>query len=415
MSTEQERDLFLLKFQNYVASEGPKPLVDQQASADVKATTAVQNVTSSQIKEDLHPVQQPLPTQASALDSSIDRLPKVEQSIEASTPTPLIKQEAIPKDETPRNGAARNGGLLQNAVGQDLVHLGVARTTSAGNMAVSNAINTGLQRISMDLDPASGSVEHFKTPELTKENGLQEDDKGDASMYDERQPKRRKRTLMNDEQINEIEKALVDEPEMHKNTPLLQAWSEKLSLQGSEVTPSQLKNWLNNRKAKLARIAKEKGVPYEGEIADKPSTPATPHLGESSESASEDSYLPPARVMTALGISKGSRLVSPDSGELSRPLTRSFSLEPGRLLLLIDSDGKEVGRGKISQVEGGAQGRSLVDSRVCIVDVTELKIEKWRELPHPSEASGRTFQEAESKNGGVMRVTWDVSRLSPVV
>ncbi|KAK3119298.1 hypothetical protein QOZ80_9BG0717470 [Eleusine coracana subsp. coracana] len=365
---EQERDLFLLKFQNYVASEGPKPLVDQQASADVKATTvcrnlgslsdyakslipnllneedvqllsdfseklqlwcksqvghgtiqAVQNVTSSQIKEDLHPVQQPLPTQASALDSSIDRLPKVEQSIEASTPTPLIKQEAIPKDETPRN--------------------------------------------------------------------VQEDDKGDASMYDERQPKRRKRTLMNDEQINEIEKALVDEPEMHKNTPLLQAWSEKLSLQGSEVTPSQLKNWLNNRKAKLARIAKEKGVPYEGEIADKPSTPATPHLGESSESASEDSYLPPARVMTALGISKGSRLVSPDS----------------------------VGRGKISQVEGGAQGRSLVDSRVCIVDVTELKIEKWRELPHPSEASGRTFQEAESKNGGVMRVTWDVSRLSPVV
>lgn len=50
-------------------------------------------------------------------------------------------------------------------------------------------------------------------------------------MYDERQPKRRKRTLMNNEQIDELEKALVDEPEMHKNPVLLQNWSEKLSLQ----------------------------------------------------------------------------------------------------------------------------------------------------------------------------------------
>ncbi|ONM27315.1 Nodulin homeobox [Zea mays] len=35
-------------------------------------------------------------------------------------------------------------------------------------------------------------------------------------MYDERQPKRRNRTLINNEQIDELEKALVDEPEMHK-------------------------------------------------------------------------------------------------------------------------------------------------------------------------------------------------------
>jgi hypothetical protein len=72
---------------------------------------------------------------------------------------------------------------------------------------------------------------------------------------------------------------------------------------------------LNDRKAKLARIAKEPGVPYEeyqSEIADKPSAPSTAHLGESTESACEDSYLPPAKVLTALGISKGSRLVSPD-------------------------------------------------------------------------------------------------------
>ncbi len=137
--------------------------------------------------------------------------------------------------------------------------------------------------------------------------------------------------------------------------------------------------------------------------------------------------MPPARVMSALGISKGSRLVSPDGNEttsqaefnqnimLSRPFTRSFSFEPGRLVSLIDNDGKEVGRGKIFLVEGSLLGKALTDTRVCIVDVIELKIEKWRELPHPSEASGRTFQEAESRNGGVMRVAWDVIRLSPVV
>jgi len=36
---------------------------------------------------------------------------------------------------------------------------------------------------------------------------------------------------MNDEQIDELEKALVGEPEMHKNAILLQNWSEKLSVQ----------------------------------------------------------------------------------------------------------------------------------------------------------------------------------------
>lgn len=122
--------------------------------------------------------------------------------MELSMPTPMIKQEETTKDETPRNGAATDGGLLQNAVGQDLVHLGVART-SAGYVAVSNSISTGNQHIKMDLDPASSSVEHFKTPEVTKESGLQDDEKGEANMYDERQPKRRKRTIMNHEQIME--------------------------------------------------------------------------------------------------------------------------------------------------------------------------------------------------------------------
>lgn len=164
--------------------------------------------------------------------------------MEVSTPMPPIKPEGnvkeMPpikpdegnvKDEIPKNSVSRNGSFLQNAVGQDLVHLGVARTASACFSAVSTGVNTGHQRSKIDNDAASGSVDHFKTPELTKESGLQEEEKGDSSMYDERQPKRRKRTIMNDEQIDELEKALVDEPDMHKNAVLLQNWSEKLSVQ----------------------------------------------------------------------------------------------------------------------------------------------------------------------------------------
>uniref|UniRef100_A0A0E0DN08 Uncharacterized protein n=1 Tax=Oryza meridionalis TaxID=40149 RepID=A0A0E0DN08_9ORYZ len=458
---EQERDLFLQKFQKYLVSGNPRSSVDHPASADLKATTVCRNLgslseyarslipnnllneedvqllsefayklqtwckshvgqstsqavkidPSSESKEDLKPLQHPLIPSTVVPDSSINNLPK-------PTPTPSTKQEGNARDETPRSTVALNGGFLQNSVGQDLVHLGVARTSS-GFLGGGSSTSTGSLRCKMDLDPASSSMDHFKTPDR-KESGLQDDEKGDTHMYDERQPKRRKRTIMNDRQINEIEKALIDEPEMHKNAALLQAWSEKLSGQGSEIT-------LNNRKAKLARIAKERGVLSEGENADKPSTPATPHHCDSSESAGEESYLPPARVMSALGISKGSRFVSPDGNEttsqaefnqnimLSRPFTRSFSFEPGRLVSLIDNDGKEVGRGKIFQVEGRLQGKALTDTRVCIVDVIELKIEKWRELPHPSETSGRTFQEAESRNGGVMRVAWDVIRLSPVV
>ncbi|AQK48716.1 Putative homeodomain-like transcription factor superfamily protein [Zea mays] len=461
---EQERDLFLQNFQKYLVSGSSKLSADQPASSDFDATKVCRNLGSlsdyaktlvpnllngedllllsdfsdklqswckSQVAvkvvqndippesmEDMHPMQQPLPTRASTPDSKMNNFPKDVQNMEVSAPIPPINREGNDKDETPKNTVSRNGGFLQNAVGQDLVHLGVARTASGGSSAVTSVVSTGHQRSKMDLDPASGSVDNFKTPELTKENGLQGDDKGESSVYDERQPKRRKRNIMNSEQIDELEKALVDEPEMHRNPVLLQGWSEKLSLQGPEITSSQLKNWLNNRKAKLARIAKERGT-FEGDNADKPSTP---HPGESSESAGEDNYIPPARVMTA--PSKG-RLVSPDGNEktsqaelspntmLIRPFTRSFSLEPGRLVSLVDSDGKEVGRGKIFQAPG--KSPAPVESRICTVDVTELRTEKWRELPHPSEASGRTFQEAEARNGGIMRVSWDSGRLLPVV
>ena len=135
------------------------------------------------------------------------------QNIEESVTTPSTKQEGNARDETPRSRVSINGGLLQNSVGQNLIHLGVARTASTGYPGAGTATSTEL--------PRCKSADHFRTPETTKEGGLRDDD--------ERQPKRKKRTIMNEGQVNEIENALVDEPEMHKSATSLQTWAEKLS------------------------------------------------------------------------------------------------------------------------------------------------------------------------------------------
>lgn len=101
---------------------------------------------------------------------------------------------------------------------------------------------------------------------------VKEDEKSEAFLVFEKQRKRRKRSIMNDDQMGMIEKALAEEPDMQRNSASIQLWADKLSqsvsstillilifnlyyklcplllitrfLQGSEViTSSQLKNW----------------------------------------------------------------------------------------------------------------------------------------------------------------------------
>ncbi|XBI97334.1 hypothetical protein VPH35_017717 [Triticum aestivum] len=322
------QDLFLQKFQKYLLSESPKPSLDHPAADEItivctnlgtiktntlshyakslipgnllneedaqllrgscsqhwcksqvgqRISQVAKSDVTSEMKVDLQPVQQPQPTRAGVPDPNMDKdaPPKDVQNIEESLATPPMKQDGNARDEILRLQETvplgTNAGVLQNSVGQNLIHLGVARTTSVGYPGPSTAT-------SMEF-PRCRSVDHFKTPEPSKESGLR--------------------------------------------------------------------------------------------------------------STTQD-------MMT------------------SRPFTRSLSFEPGHPVLLIDKEGNEIDRGEIFQVEGRAQGKSLAESHICIIDVTELKVEKWREIPHPSEASGRTFQEAESRHGGVMRVAWDVVRLAPV-
>lgn len=79
--------------------------------------------------------------------------------------------------------------------------------------------------------------------------------------------------------------------------------------------------------------------------------------------------------------------------------------------MVVDGEGKEVGRGKVFQVEGRWQGNNLQDVGVCIVDIAELKVERSKEVQYSSEGGGRTFEEAVARNGGVARVAWDVVRV----
>ncbi|RWW29648.1 hypothetical protein GW17_00005822 [Ensete ventricosum] len=198
------------------------------------------------------------------------------------------------------------------------------------------------------------------------------------------------------------------------------------SQQGSEITSSQLKNWLNNRKARLARAAREARAPSEGETyPDKSCGPSSSHFCDSSESAGEEIYAAPARGSTHQSISKSGGMITRSARCEDVEMTADFihgahqncpsivscSFEPGQFVSIVDVDGKLVGKGKIIQVEGRWHGMSLEDSGTCVVDVTELKIEKWKEVQHPSEAAGRTFEEASAKNGDIMRVAWDVSKI----
>ncbi|XP_010244633.1 PREDICTED: nodulin homeobox isoform X2 [Nelumbo nucifera] len=93
----------------------------------------------------------------------------------------------------------------------------------------------------MDNDDFPKLAEHAKESAFM---GSQDNEKTETMQFEEKQRRKRKRNIMNDTQITLIERALLDEPEMQRNATLLQSWADKLSVHGSELTSSQLKNWV---------------------------------------------------------------------------------------------------------------------------------------------------------------------------
>lgn len=268
----------------------------------------------------------------------------------------------------------------------------------------------------------------------------------DTSIGEDKQPKKRKRNVMNDKQIALIENALQDEPEMQRSAPLLQLWTEKLrDLGSSDLTTSQLKNWLNNRKARLARAARESRTPDGENMMDKlglaRSSPAISgehpaimgSFYESPESNNgEDFY-------GALGGprrgNKSARFSTPinsrsSAEDLHGMSTSDFDFsdharvtpsrhcapvrfvqcEVGQFVSLRNDVGEEVAQGIVFQVEGIWHGRKLDEQGLCVVEIKKLSVERWARLPHPSDISGNTFEEAESLNSKML-VVWDTHKI----
>ncbi|XP_059625773.1 nodulin homeobox isoform X2 [Cornus florida] len=271
------------------------------------------------------------------------------------------------------------------------------------------------------IDPMD-NVEFAKSSAHIKESGfggVQEEEKVENIQCEEKQQRKRKRSLMTAEQITLIERALVDEPDMQRNAALIQSWSDKLSVNGPEISTSQLKNWLNNRKARLARAAKDVRTPSEGDnafpdkqggsgiaLCDSPASPVEDVYVPSTARGTHQTGMAESTLRTA--INEKSETVLAELIDISP--AEFVRCEPGQCAVLVDGQGEEIGKGKVYQVQGKWYGRNLEESEVCVVDVLELKAERCMRLPHPCEATGTTFDEAETKLG-LMRVLWDSNKL----
>ncbi|KAL1361705.1 hypothetical protein HN51_010037 [Arachis hypogaea] len=251
--------------------------------------------------------------------------------------------------------------------------------------------------------------EHSKSIEPHKKVGVGE------SAEDEKvetvQRRKRKRTIMNDKQVMLIERALLDEPDMQRNAASLQSWADKLSLHGSEVSSSQLKNWLNNRKARLARTAKDvKAADGDNQVVDKQrgSMLGTHDLPDNHGDASNAGR----DLLTLARIASGdnSEPSLAEAAESGHP--ESVRCNVGQYVVLVDARGDEIGKGKVVQVRGKWNGKSLDELQTYVVDISELKAEKGLRLPYPSEATGTTFADAETKLGA-MKVLWNSRRIFP--
>ncbi|CAN1848316.1 Nodulin homeobox [Linum perenne] len=249
--------------------------------------------------------------------------------------------------------------------------------------------------------------------------GVQEDEKIEAGQSEEKQPRKRKRTIMNDYQISLIEKALLDEPDMQRNATSIQIWADKLSLHGAEVTCSQLKNWLNNRKARLARVGKDARAEVDNaspQVKQAVQQQSQSRDRDSPESPAEDNAPSSGRVAqsTKTGISESTWIHTTTRDLVSCGVTQPLQYTPGQRVVLVDGQGLEVAKGMVCQVKGKWYGKSLEDddlyAGLCVVEVAELKADRSTRLPYPSETTGDTFGEAESLIGE-MRVLWDPKKL----
>ncbi|PPD96775.1 hypothetical protein GOBAR_DD06181 [Gossypium barbadense] len=180
---------------------------------------------------------------------------------------------------------------------------------------------------------------------------------------------------------------------------------------GSEVTCSQLRNWLNNRKARLARLSKDARPPPEPDnaFAGKQGGPQQGQSLRAPDSPGQETT--PSNTRGTRSMSRMNTSENPVAPEFVDYGAAEFvQCKPGQFIVLVDGRGQEIGKGKVHQVQGKWWGKSLEESGTCVVDVVDLKADRWVKLPYPSESTGISFEDAEKKLG-VMRVMWDSNKI----
>lgn len=164
---------------------------------------------------------------------------------------------------------------------------------------------------------------------------------------------------------------------------------------------------LNNRKARLARTAKDVRTTsdLDNALPDKQGG-AVPVPSEDANARAKERRDPRSMLRSVNGENSGSAMAEfVDIGP-----AEFVQCRPGQFVVLVDVKGEEIGKGKVYQVHGNWYGKNLEELERCVVDVNELKADRGAKLPYPSEATGTSFDEAESKIG-VMRVLWDANRI----
>ncbi|KAH8965882.1 hypothetical protein BDL97_04G139900 [Sphagnum fallax] len=271
------------------------------------------------------------------------------------------------------------------------------------------------------------------TPTPTPRRGSRERER--HSSEHESQPKKRKRNIMNDAQVRIMENALLSEPEMQRSPRSIQHWTDHLNRMGPEVLYQQLKNWLNNRKSRIAREERDKQRAAEGEFLNA----RTDNKSRHTRSAPTDSPVG-SSPFEAPGGAKGDHGDLQEFAAMKRALQGHSSpalLQTGNKVFgrqgttqgepenhgsmfgkwklgdnvrLCDMDGKEMAVGTVHQVEGHWQGSNLEEHNSCLVQVSDLKVDKTTKLPFPFTLAGTSFEEAETLMGKP-RVPWDVDHM----
>lgn len=123
----------------------------------------------------------------------------------------------------------RNSHMADDVTRQDMIDDKDKSITPSGLKEIDRDVQN-VETSGSDTSSTKGKNAVDKLAERHRENAdVREDEKVEIVQTEEKHRRKRKRTIMNDEQVTIMERALLDEPEMQRNTTLIQSWADKLS------------------------------------------------------------------------------------------------------------------------------------------------------------------------------------------